>query len=143
MIEAVRIGEADGDEGLFGVLDLGEHGRVFTIERPWADNEPCVSCIPEGEYRLEPHSSPNHQATWALVGGTVSHYPADGYRRTAILFDQANWASELQGCIALGTHLGFLSGRLAVMDSAGAMHRLRRKMKIEPDHRLVIRRRIR
>jgi hypothetical protein len=85
----------------FAYLPTGTLGRLysalpggvqlFTVERPWSGNAPYVSCIPEGQYALRPHSSPH----WPEVLEVVS-VPG----RTAILIHPANAPAELQGCIA-------------------------------------------
>ena len=38
--------------GTFGVLTVDDF-ECYTVERPWLDNKPRESCIPEGVYRLE------------------------------------------------------------------------------------------
>lgn len=64
----------------------------FTIELPWLNNEPSISCIPEGKYELEKRFSEhlgNH-----LHLKTVAN-------RSLILIHAANDAvKELRGCIA-------------------------------------------
>ena len=39
-----------GTFGSFWVLGK----QLYTCERPWLDNAPFVSCIPEGEYAIKP-----------------------------------------------------------------------------------------
>jgi hypothetical protein len=64
----------------------------FTIELPWLDNRPSVSCIPEGRYELERYFSEhlgNHLHVKAVAG------------RSMIMIHAANDAlEELRGCIA-------------------------------------------
>jgi hypothetical protein len=64
----------------------------FTIELPWLDNRPSVSCIPEGKYELEKYFSEhlgNHLHVKAVAG------------RSMIMIHAANDAmGELRGCIA-------------------------------------------
>ena len=70
----------------------------WTIERPWIANKPSESCIPEGEYRLERHDSPRFGSRrWEF-----QEVPG----RTYILFHSANFAYQLEGCIALGNRTG-------------------------------------
>lgn len=98
-----------------GWLSLGER-KWPTIERPWeVDPEGGLggrdgrSCVPSGEYRLEPHSG-DIVGVWALVNHELGiyHWPWEvpaGKKptsRVAILIHSANWAHELQGCIAPG-----------------------------------------
>lgn len=73
----------------------------FTIEQPWKDNAKGASCVPEGLYDLIPYESPKHGPTWYLhstlldVGG-----PEAG--RSFCELHAANFARQLQGCIAFG-----------------------------------------
>jgi hypothetical protein len=67
----------------------------WSIERPWLANKLSESCVPEGEYRLERHDSPRFgPRMWEL-----QEVPG----RTYILFHAANFADQLEGCIALGS----------------------------------------
>lgn len=67
---------------------------VYTIERPWLLNKPFESCIPEGDYSLNPYSSTRYPNVWQ-----VANVPG----RTHILIHAANYAHQLAGCIAPGT----------------------------------------
>lgn len=78
----------------------GVNGEIFyegkqvcnSIELPWKDNEPQVSCIPEGKYELEKRHS--EKFGWHLLLRDVPE-------RELILIHPANDAKkELQGCIA-------------------------------------------
>jgi hypothetical protein len=77
----------------------------FTIELPWDDNKPDVSCVPAGLYELIPYDSPTHGPTWRLDNPALNVYgtafvPAGG--RSEIELHSGNWARQLLGCIALG-----------------------------------------
>ena len=79
-------------EGTNGILLFNGAGICSTIELPWKNNEPRISCIPEGTYGLVKRYSPRHQ--WHFE---VKDVPG----RQLILIHPANDAiSELQGCIA-------------------------------------------
>lgn len=69
----------------------------FTIELPWKANKRNISCIPEGQYEIEPRFSKRfkHHLMVKDVKG-----------RSFILFHPANDAQrDLQGCIAPVTYL--------------------------------------
>ena len=74
--------------------ELYHNGNLicYTIELPWLNNEPSVSCIPEGRYELEKYFSAhlgNHLHLKAVAG------------RSLIMIHAANDAvKELNGCIA-------------------------------------------
>jgi hypothetical protein len=78
--------------GTNGKLYSNEAFQCYTIELPWKDNQPKVSCIPEGRYRLKKRYSPRfqHHILIEHVAG-----------RSLILIHPANDAQkELRGCIA-------------------------------------------
>lgn len=80
----------------------------FTIEQPWRDNQKGVSCVPMGLYELVPYLSPTHGATWCLHNPPLGIYAGFGPRaappggRDFCELHSANWARQLEGCIALG-----------------------------------------
>lgn len=93
--------------------DNGKPRAEFdTLELAWRDNKPFVSCIPAGNYMIQPYTSKKFKK--CLIVNDVES-------RTGILFHAANYAnsdeeqkridvsgyipkfSELQGCIAPGT----------------------------------------
>ena len=99
------------ESGTLGSMVLPSGLKLYTIERPWLNNEPFVSCVPEGVYTLEYHRYKGKLDTWALVGDTVSHFPSDK-ARNLILIHPANKVHELQGCIATGTDKKSGEGRM-------------------------------
>jgi hypothetical protein len=79
--------------------------RFFSIEQPWRNNLQGKSCVPAGFYLLIPYYSPKHGATWRLHAPTLNVYgtepvPAGG--RSYCEIHSANFAEQLEGCIALG-----------------------------------------
>lgn len=121
----------------FGWLVAGPL-ELFTLELPWRDNEPGVSCVPTGLYALVRHESARFGRTWALVGGTVSHHPRPDARRSAILFHAANLPGELRGCIAPGKGIVTFREGMGVTGSRYAMRDLLGLLSNEPEHELVI-----
>jgi hypothetical protein len=91
-----------GTGGTFGNLFLGNGTVLHTLERPWADNAPFLSCIPEGIYALVRHEGQKYPDTWALIGGTVGHLESDGKPRWACVFHVGNWVSDTTGCVLVG-----------------------------------------
>lgn len=102
--------------GTFGRIIYGDF-RAFTVERPWVNNTPRESCIPDGIYDMQWYNSPKFGQTWALLGETVSLFPESGKRRAAILIHAGNTMDDLLGCIALGATLGNVNGKWAVLNS--------------------------
>ena len=89
-----------------GRLFINGEFIAWTIERPWKNNKPNISCIPEGsEYVVRPHIRPNGDKVLIVEGGTVclwKHELSDTKLRYLILFHPANLAHQLGGCIAPG-----------------------------------------
>lgn len=84
-------------EGTNGTLFNSDRFLCHTIELPWINNKRNISCIPEGQYNIEPRFSKRfkHHLILKNVKG-----------RSFILFHPANDAlKELQGCIAPVTYL--------------------------------------
>lgn len=78
--------------GINGILCLAGTELCKTIELPWRDNAPRISCIPEGTYLLRKRYSRRFHWHFEVVA-----VPS----RSAILLHPANDASkELKGCIA-------------------------------------------
>ena len=77
---------------------IEHNGKAWwTVERPWKDNEPFISCIPEGDYPMVRVDSPRFGPdTWEI---------AEVPGREHILIHLGNWSSDVQGCIAIGTSL--------------------------------------
>jgi len=76
-----------------GYLTFANNDVVFTLERPWLDNEPFKSCIPLGDYMIQPKKHPR-------LGDVIEIVHVKG--RAGILMHPANEVHELEGCIAPG-----------------------------------------
>lgn len=75
-----------------GVLIYNNEIVCYTIELPWVDNGPFISCIPTGVYRLKYTHSPSFKKyTYELLSVP---------KRTGIRIHSANIVSQLSGCIA-------------------------------------------
>lgn len=75
-----------------------ERGKIIfkseAIERGWQDNKKRVSCIPEGEYPVVlEHSNRFRKELWEIY---------EVPNRSECKFHAANYARQLNGCIALG-----------------------------------------
>lgn len=90
--------------------------HIFTIERPWLDNQNGISCIPIGTYECEQFDSPSKGDVWLLKGTG---------KRSMIEIHSANFAHELRGCIAPGDSMGSIKGVAAVLNSKPTMERLK------------------
>lgn len=127
-----------------------------TIEQPDNHDTPGHSCIPVGTYQLVEHVSARlHEddgttplRTWALVNPAlgVTHAPSDpipggiGYpHRSECLIHPANYASQLEGCIAPGksrTHI-LGNGGWMVTDSRATFKLIRAYLDAHPEDRTL------
>ena len=100
---------SDSGKETFGTF-LDEDGQhlCVTIERPWDDNLPDVSCIPPGTYEFYRFQSPHNGDVWRTEGVP---------NRTAIEIHAANFAHQLEGCIAVGNSIGEIGGIPAILNS--------------------------
>ena len=90
-----------------GILLVRE--KVFyTLEPPWKDNKPFVSCIPEGKY-------PIYVFTHDDWGNVISI--DDVPNRTEILIHPGNFVKNTKGCILPGLN----AGRAKVLNSRKAL----------------------
>lgn len=107
-----------------GELSELHHGFIcYTMEPSLSDFAPLIS---PGEYSLKPHNGPRFKSTWAIVGNGITHQPAPGAIRSAILFHAGNLDDETKGCVLVGLSIGRLSGEHAILQSQAAMTALRR-----------------
>ena len=94
-----------------GVIEVDSE-RFYTVERPWLDNKPNVSCIPVGTYEMGWRESPRCGETWHVK---------DVPDRTHILIHVANFSRDVHGCIGLGMSL--MGDTVAVSESKKAVTR--------------------
>lgn len=100
LLTVTRFCTAPDDMGTFGILtiDAAPDRKWYTVERPWKNNEPGVSCIPTGHYKLR-------KGTFMAGGGYPDLELVDVPGRANIEVHAANYAKELKGCIAPGKAL--------------------------------------
>lgn len=120
-METLVLRRVHSDPGVtLGAIFRGDEEQCKTLERPWAENAPRVSCIPAGRYPVRLFRSP---ARNRAVGGKVfllENVPG----RNMIEIHTANVASELEGCIAVGSKYGEIGGHPAVLFSQRTMVRI-------------------
>lgn len=96
---------------------------LATVERPWINNEPFISCFPPGLYICKVRYSEKHGHHWEITNIVG---------RTLCLIHIANFMTDLQGCVGVGLSHADIDkdGNLDVVSSRKAMEKLR---KILPD----------
>ena len=97
--------------GVFGRFMFPEF-ECFTVERPWLDNKPRESCIPEGTYKIR-------LGTYNR-GGYPAYEVLGVPDRSLIKIHVGNTIDDVIGCIAPGKALGFLERKWAVTSSKKA-----------------------
>ena len=108
-----------GDNGTFGKVFVNGRHIAETLELPWRNNQPYISCIPCGIYTL------TKRRTWfnaKNLGHTFEVCPIPN--RTAILIHPGNTVEDLKGCIAPGMTRGRLGDLPAVLSSREAFNRV-------------------
>lgn len=106
-----------------GRLLVGNALELHSLENPWRNNAPFASCIPEGEYEMEPYDSTRHPNTWRIFGDTVGRdidSLSDTVVRFGILVHIGNKPTDTSGCVLIGTN----SEPARVWDSAEAMRQV-------------------
>lgn len=84
----------------FGRIEINDTA-LYTLEPPWQQNEPSVSCIPEGVYPLQLRESPVVRRSSGgefFEGWEVTRVES----RRFIMFHVGNWVSDTDGCILVG-----------------------------------------
>ena len=100
--------------GVFGELTI-DGVTCYTVERPWLDNKPNESCIPEGVYSLELGMYNN--------GGYPAYEIMNVPDRSLIKMHIANNMNDVVGCVGFGSKLWYYENLWAVSDSGGAMNK--------------------
>ena len=137
-----------------GVLSLPAHD-LATIERPWVPHDspggkPFQSCVPDGEYRLDPWTRPNRGEVYILSNPDLGVYRLEedrprGEGRYLVLIHIANFVRNVVGCIGPGTQRAIMKDKKtgtyerAVASSGEAMKILRANLGREETHTLIIR----
>ena len=111
--------------GTFGQLTVAAR-MFYTVEKPWRNNTPNVSCIPFEHYQLRwlptttavPDEYGGH--TWYVIGGTVGFDPGAA-KRSRVAIHVGNTSEDIQGCIAVGQNLGVVNNRWGITSSRNAM----------------------
>ena len=81
--------------GTYGVMiEEGKTPFCLTLELPWLDNKPMISCIPKGEYTCQRIMSPKR----GFEVFEVMNVP----NRDTIEIHKGNFTTDILGCILVG-----------------------------------------
>lgn len=95
-----------------------------TMEKPWKDNTPSISCVPAGTYELNKTNSPKFGQTYCLENKALNVSLSGDTARTHILIHKANKETQLLGCIAPVSYFGVLHSQWAGLSSKVAYDKL-------------------
>lgn len=88
--------------GVYGLLSIDEEAPfAVTLERPWLNNTPRISCIPVGTYRCKRVKSPTFGDTFEILG-------VEG--RSALLFHWGNFVRNSRGCVLVAEKFKDIDG---------------------------------
>ena len=118
-----------GVKGTFGAMVFENIPFAVSLELPWLDNQPRVSCIPAGEYICKRVNSPK-------FGNTFEVTNVSG--RTHILLHKANKLSDLLGCIGVAEEFGKLGNESGVLNSKHGYNEFMALMDDTDEFRLII-----
>lgn len=113
----VRI--AQSEKGTFGVLRDGAIPFAVTLEPPWRENKPSVSCIPTGKYICKRVDSPHFGNTFEVTG-----VPG----RSAVLFHKGNVTDDTHGCILVAEEFADNAGKPVIVSSRRGYDELMSKL---------------
>ena len=108
--------------------------KWYTIERPWIKGPhpgglSFESCIPDGSYKLIPHTRPNGDKVVALVNPRLGVWyqkddRPDVWGRYLVLIHSGNYVEHVVGCIAPGLSRTIYQNRMMVGASRAAMSQI-------------------
>ena len=123
--------DVTSDLGTFGEMKCPNLTQLSTLELPWRNNTPFISCIPCGEYQCELVSTRKYKKVYQVL---------DVPGRTGILIHWGNWAgdkskglrSNVEGCILLGFRRWQIEGQLGVDRSRNAIKSFHSALESKP-----------
>lgn len=125
-IELTRVFHGEATLGTIQVRD-----KFFvTLENPWMNNKPLVSCIPTGKYEVVPVKSSKFGDTYMVK---------DVPNRSHILFHAGNTEADTDGCILVGSMFGQINGHLAVLASRAAFQGFLKVLRTQKSWTLLVR----
>lgn len=118
-------------DGTFGVLVVDNYPFCVTLELPWLNNEPKISCIPAGDYRVD--------LTYSTRFKQYMYRLEDVPKRSGILIHAGNDGggsdADTEGCILLGMGYGIVPGKsqqLGVVSSRMAYNKFMKALEPFP-----------
>jgi hypothetical protein len=102
----------------FGFINFSDNLHLFTLEKPWRNNERNISCIPQGQYMCSPFSGDKFKNVYVIENVT---------KRSNILFHIGNYPNQTEGCILVGHGADNLNPEYPMIrNSTVAMNKMRK-----------------
>jgi hypothetical protein len=104
------------DQGTEGIL-VTPGFQCYTLELPWRNNQSNISCIPEGEYKVDLFYSHHFKRHVYHINNV--------HNRQYVLIHSGNYAgdvtkgykSHVLGCVLVGKSYGFINKQRAILNS--------------------------
>lgn len=97
------------DKGTLSFIKSEGELLFFGLEREWLNNEPFISCVPSGVYKLEPYHSSKFGNVFIMSNPELNVFKykqSDREKgRYACLIHPANYTRQLNGCLAIGSSI--------------------------------------
>lgn len=131
--------------------------KLWTLEEPWRPDPDgpggqrregalLESCIPDGDYRLEPHNGTVWQKTWRFENPALGVYGFDAqipagakFGRSTCLMHSGVDVRSILGCVLVGLAIANEGGRYVVKESVTALAQLRAALVPGTRHNISIR----
>lgn len=116
---------SDDGKQVLGFLTM-EGFQCKTLERPWKDNAPNISCIPKGTYNVVWSFSPKFMKYTYEIQNVTG--------RSGIRIHPANFFFSLQGCIALGDSTSDINsdGTVDILNSTVTLDKFQKLLNKKP-----------
>lgn len=121
MISLLRYYTPLGTWGEFTVDDF----KCVTLENPWKNNQPNISCIPEGIYSLSMRNSP---LVKRLTGYTKGWEIINVLDRSYIMIHTGNFIIDTDGCLLVGEKMSSNEQGLMITNSRNTFDKLMNKL---------------
>ena len=105
-----------------------EDFQCLTLELPWLDNAPNISCVPVGFYECEKRHSPKNGEVFQLK---------DVWGRSYIQGHIGNYTSDIAGCILFGDAIKDINND-GVLDVSNSTQTFRKLMELLPPKFLLV-----
>jgi len=97
----------------FGIMLVDGMPVFVTLELPWMNNEPQISCIPTGSYTCR-----KRKASESITAGIGEAFEVvDVPNRSDILIHVGNTVDDIKGCILIGEKFGMIDWKPAILGS--------------------------